>query len=58
MSLPKDPILLFSIVNTALRDFYPSLDAYCDNTGENKDEIISALASAGFVYDSENNKFV
>ena len=29
--LPKDPILLLSVVNTKLRDYYPSLDALCDD---------------------------
>ncbi len=58
MSLPKDPILLYSIVNMKLRDFYSSLDALCDDMGENKDEIIAILASAGFEYDETHNKFV
>ena len=29
MELPKDPMMLFSFINTKLRDFYPSLDALC-----------------------------
>ena len=28
-ALPKDPFILFSVINTKLRDFYPSLDALC-----------------------------
>ena len=34
--LPKDPILLLSVVNTKLRDYYPSLDALCDDNGRFK----------------------
>ena len=26
--LPSDPMILLSVVNTKLRDFYPSLQAY------------------------------
>lgn len=29
--LPKDPMMLMSVVNTKLRDVYPSLDALCDD---------------------------
>ena len=28
--LPKDPVILLSYINTQLRDFYPSLDAFCE----------------------------
>ena len=31
MALPSDPIMLLSVVNLKLRDFYPSLDALCDD---------------------------
>lgn len=58
MSLPKDPIMLYSIVNMKLRDFYSSLDALCDDMDEDRAEIERILASAGFSYDEQNNKFV
>ncbi len=32
MALPSDPIMLLSVVNLKLRDFYPSLDALCVTT--------------------------
>lgn len=57
MSLPKDPMILFSVINMKLRDFYSSLDALCDDMDEDKDEIIALLGSVGFEYDEENNKF-
>lgn len=28
-NLPNDPIMLMSVINTKLRDFYPDLDALC-----------------------------
>ena len=55
--LPKNPILLLSIVNTKLRDFYSSLDELCQDLDESKDEIIDILASSGYIYDMELNQF-
>ena len=56
--LPGDPILLFSVLNTKLRDFYPSLDALCDDLDEDKARLLSAMAAAGFRYDEDRNAFV
>ena len=42
-NLPKDPMLLLSVVNTKLRDFYDSLDAFCEDLGVNKEELIETL---------------
>ncbi|MGN0531712.1 MAG: DUF4250 domain-containing protein [Eubacterium sp.] len=58
MALPQDPFILLSVVNTKLRDYYSSLDAMCDDMGEDKQDIISRLRSAGFEYDAESNRFV
>lgn len=57
MALPKDPFMLLSVVNTKLRDYYSTLDALCDDLGENKEDIVSALSAAGFEYDKERNQF-
>lgn len=57
MSLPKDPMILYSVINMKLRDFYSSLDALCDDMDEDKDEIINLLGSVGFEYDEQSNKF-
>jgi len=56
--LPNDPMILFSVVNMKLRDFYPSLDALCDDMDADKQAIIETLAKAGFRYDPERNAFV
>ena len=58
MALPKDPILLLSVVNMKLRDFYSSLDALCDDLDEDKNEITARLSAAGYTYDEEINQFV
>ena len=56
--LPKDPMILYSVLNMKLRDFYPSLDALCDDMDEDKQQIIDAMAAAGFHYDAARNAFV
>lgn len=56
--LPKDPNILFSLLNMKLRDQYPSLDALCDDMGEAKPEIEAAMLAAGYVYNPELNSFV
>ena len=56
--LPRDPMILYSVLNTKLRDFYPSLDALCDDLGEDKQALLDALAAVGFKYSPERNQFV
>lgn len=43
LNLPSDPMILLSFINTKLRDFYPSLDALCEDANISKDEIVKAL---------------
>lgn len=57
MELPKDPMILFSLINMKLRDFYPSLDALCSDLNVNKEDIVNRLKEAGFEYNPEQNKF-
>ncbi|MCD8049920.1 MAG: DUF4250 domain-containing protein [Clostridia bacterium] len=55
--LPQDSAILLSVINTRLRDFYPSLDALCDDLDEDKNEIIKKLAAIGYTYNPEQNLF-
>ena len=57
MMLPKDPILLLSVVNMKLRDDYPSLDALCEDLELERMALEEKLAEAGFAYDAERNCF-
>ena len=57
-SLPKDPMVLLSFINTKLRDDYPSLDELCSSLCVNADDIKSKLASIDYSYDAEKNRFV
>lgn len=56
-NLPKDPIMLLSVINTALRDEYSSLDTMCDDKGFDKEEIISTLNKVNYSYNEELNQF-
>jgi len=56
--LPKDPNILVSMINMKLRDFYPSLDALCDDMDESRAEIEENLGRAGWKYDATRNQFV
>ena len=56
-TIPNDPMMLLSWVNLKLRDFYPSLDALCEDLGIEKSEILSKLSSIGFEYNEEQNRF-
>ena len=56
--LPNDPIILLSVLNTKLRDYYSSLDALCDDLDVNKEELIKKLSAIGYNYNSERNQFI
>ena len=55
--LPKDPILLLSVVNTKLRDYYPSLDALCDDMDVSREVLEEKLGMSDYRYDAEKNQF-
>lgn len=57
MSIPNDPFILFSWINTQLRDKYPSLEALCDDMNEDIAKLTDKLKAAGFEYDRERNCF-
>lgn len=58
MSLPKDPFMLLSYVNTQLRDNFSSLTELAKSLGADEEEIRSTLEKAGFAYDGGLNRFV
>ena len=57
MTLPEDPMMLFSFINMILRDNYSSLDALRDDIHLQNEMLVQKLKSAGFEYSQENNKF-
>lgn len=58
MNLPKDPAILVSVINTKLRDFYPSLTALCDDLEADENEIVSLCGKIGYSYSPERNQFI
>ena len=56
--LPSDPMILLSVVNTKLRDFYPSLQALCDVMEISEAELTEKLAQIDYEYDGLKNQFV
>ena len=57
MTLPKDPFMLYSMINMKLRDEFPDLKSLCANIGIEEEELCSILGNAGFRYDPSSNQF-
>ena len=53
LNLPKDPVMLLSVINTKLR-----VDALCDDLGADRAEIAERLGMIDYVYDAGRNQFV
>lgn len=58
MTLPKDPVMLLSLINTKLRDYNSSLDDLCKEYNLDKDYIIEKLSMIDYHYSKERNQFV
>ncbi len=56
--LPGDPVMLLSVINTKLRDYYPSLDALCDDMHIDRKELSDRLDLIDYAYDAGRNQFV
>lgn len=58
MTLPKDPVILLSYINTQLRDFYTSLDDLCASLQIDSDALVQSLKTIDYDYDSASNQFI
>ena len=56
--LPKDPVILLSVVNTKLRDEYDSLEDLCAALDADPADIAAPLAALDYHYDPEKNRFL
>lgn len=56
--VPRDPMILLSVVNTKLRDYYPDLDTMCEDLNLSEEELVEKLAQIDYEYDSGRNQFV
>lgn len=57
-NLPKDPMILLSVINTKIRDQYHTLDALCDDLQIEKSELIDILKGIDYEYDESRHQFV
>ena len=56
-TVPKDPMIVLSYMNTQLRDNYSSLEEMCQVLDLNESQIRKTLSDIGFEYVSEKNCF-
>lgn len=57
MSIPKDPMLLLSFVNTRLRDRYDTLDALCEDLALERESLCTTLGAIGYEYKESLRQF-
>lgn len=57
MSIPNDPAILLSYINTKLRDDFPDLGDLCSSLCISREYIEKRLAAIGYTYDPQKNCF-
>lgn len=58
MSIPRDPVILLSYVNTQLRDYYPTLTELCKSLDLDETDLKMQLKAISYEYDPELNRFM
>ncbi len=58
MNLPKDPVMLLSVVNTYLRDQFSSLEELCRSNNIPQKDLTEQLAAISYQYDPQQNQFI
>lgn len=56
--LPRDPVMLLSVINTKLRDYYHSLDQLCEEMNLSQEELREKLQGIDYEYDENRNQFI
>lgn len=56
-TIPKDPYMLLSYVNTQLRDHYDSLEEMCHALDVDVSAVIDVLSGIGYTYEADQNCF-
>ena len=57
MSIPKDPVILLSYINTLLRDKYDDLEKLCIDLELDSNELAAKLGTIGYSYNEKQNQF-
>ena len=56
--LPNDPLMLLSVVNTKLRDYYASLELLCEDMHLSQEWLCEKLRAIDYEYDAAQNRFL
>ena len=57
-NIPNDPVMLLSFVNTQLRDYFTTLNLFCENFNVDRSELEAKLKSIDYEYSAATNQFV
>lgn len=57
-TIPEDPVILLSYINTQLRDFYKNLHELCDSLQLDQDKLCTKLKAIDYEYNATTNQFV
>ena len=57
-NIPNDPVMLLSFVNTQLRDYFTTLDLFCENFNVDRSELEDKLKSIDYEYNAATNQFI
>ena len=52
-----DVNILVSMINMKIRDYYGTLEAYCEDNNIENSVVIEKLSTGGFEYNKEINQF-
>lgn len=58
MSVPNDPVILLSYLNTQLRDNYNSLHEFCLDHDEDEEFLCGKLSIIDYHYNAQLNQFI
>ena len=57
-TLPNDPVMLLSVVNTQLRDNFSTLEKLCRAYNTDAGSLRQKLGAINYAYDEEQNQFI
>ena len=57
MQIPNDPFILFSYLNTQLRDTGMTLAEFCEEHQLDREALTEKMNAAGFRYDEAQRRF-
>ena len=57
MSLPNDPMILFSLINMKLRDSGETLTEFCKANDVDMESVLAKMKAVGYIYDEDKRRF-